>query len=150
MLTARATEITTKIREAMTSGAPVEAAVQQAGVPVEKVPPFALADPPKPKPAPDQPPAPPETPDLQSIKGAVSELSPGEVSAFTPTANGGLIAVLEKREQPDPAGYEASKVMFAQRFLRNKREIAFFEWLRERREEAGVKTAEPDQQATIG
>ncbi len=150
MLTARATEITNKIREAMTGGTPVEAAAQQAGVAVENVPPFALADPPTPKPAPDQPPAPPETPDLQSIKGAVAELAPGEISAFTPTQNGGLIAVLEKREQPDPAGYEASKAMFAQRFLRSKREIAFYEWLRERREEAGVKTAEPDQQATVG
>lgn len=150
MLTARATEITNKIREAMTGGAPVEAAAQQAGVAVEKVPPFALADPPTPKPAPDQPPAPPETPDLQSIKGAVADLAPGEVSAFTPTQNGGLIAVLEKREQPDPAGYEASKAMFAQRFLRSKREIAFYEWLRERREEAGVKSATPDQQPTVG
>ena len=150
MLTARAAEITTKIRDAMASGAPVEAALQQAGVPVEKLPPFALADPPKPQPAPDQPPAPPETPDLQSIKAAVAELSPGEISAFTQTRNGGLIAVLEKREAPDAAGYEASKAMFAERFLRNKREIAFYEWLRERREEAGVKTAAPEQQPAVG
>ncbi len=147
LLTARATEITTKIREAMTSGAPPEAAVQQAGVPVEKVPPFALADPPAPKPAPDQPPPPPETPDLQSIKGAISELAPGEVSAFTPTQAGGVIAIVEKREQPDPAGYEASKAMFSQRFLRSKSEMAFYEWLRERREEAGVKTATPEEQS---
>lgn len=150
MLTARATEITNKIREAATAGTPIEAAAQKAGVAVEKVPPFALSDPPKPQAAPDQPPAPPETPDLQSIKGAVAELAPGEISAFTPTQNGGLIAVLEKREQPDPAGYEASKAMFAQRFLRSKREIAFYEWLRERREEAGLKTAPVDQQPTVG
>ena len=150
MLTARATEITNKIREAMAAGTPVEAAAQQAGVAVEKVPPFALSDPPKPKPAPDQPPAPPETPDLQSIKGAIAELAPGEISAFTATPNGGLIAVLEKREPPDPAGYEASKAMFAQRYLSSKREIAFYEWLRERREEAGVKTAAPDQQPAVG
>ncbi|HSH38813.1 MAG TPA: SurA N-terminal domain-containing protein [Chthoniobacterales bacterium] len=145
MLTARATEITNKIREAMNAGTPIEAAAQQAGVAVEKVPPFALSDPPKPKPAPDQP-APPETADLQSIKGAVSELSAGEISAFTPTQNGGLIAIVEKRDPADPAGYEAGKAMFAQRYVRSKREIAFFEWLRERREEAGVKSAPPEQQ----
>lgn len=149
MLTAKATEITNKIREAMNGGAPVEAAVQQAGVPVEKVPTFAISDPPKPKPAPDQPQPAPETADLQSIKGAVSELSPGEISAFTPTANGGLIAILEKREQPDPAGYEASKAQFSARYVRGKREIAFYEWLREKREEAGLKSATPEQAAEV-
>ena len=149
MLTAKATEITNKMREAMNAGAPVEAAVQQAGVPVEKVPTFALSDPPKPKPAPDQPPA-PETPDLQSIKGAVSELAPGEISAFTPTPNGGLIAIVEQREQPDPAGYEASKAQFSQRYVRGKREIAFYEWLREKREEAGLKPAPTEQQPVVG
>lgn len=150
MLTARATEITNKIREAINAGTPAEAAAQQAGVPVEKVPPFALSDPPKPKPAPDQPPAPPETPDLQSIKGAVAELGTGEVSAFTPTPAGGLIAIVEKRDPADPAGYEASKAMFAERYVRSKREIAFYEWLREKREEAGLKPAEAEQQPIAG
>jgi peptidyl-prolyl cis-trans isomerase D len=147
MLAARATEITTKIREAMAAGTPIEAAAQQAGVAIERVPPFALSDPPTPKPAPDQPAPPPETPDLQSIKGAVAELNAGEISQFTPTPNGGLLAIVEKREPADPAGYEASKAMFSQRYLRSKREIAFYEWLREKREEAGVKTAEPEQPA---
>ena len=150
MLTARATEITNKIREAMNAGTPVEAAAQQAGVSVEKVPPFALADPPPPKPAPDQPPPPPQTPDLQSIKTAVAELNAGEVSAFTPTPNGGVIAIVEKREPPDPAGYEASKAMFAQRYVRSKREIAFYEWLREKRDEAGLKSVPADQQPVAG
>ena len=146
MLTARATEISTKIREAMAAGTPLEAAAQQAGVTIEKVPPFALSDPPTPKPAPDQPPPPPETPDLQAIKGAVAELSPGEIGNFTPTPNGGLIAIVEKRDPADPGGYEASKAMFAQRYVRGKREIAFHEWLREKREEAGLKSAIEEQQ----
>ena len=144
MLTARATEITNKLREAMAAGTPLEAAAQQAGVALERVPAFALSDPPKPKPAPDQP-APPETPDLQSIKGAVAELNAGEISNFTPTQNGGLIAIVEKRDPADPAGYEASKAMFAQRYVRGKREIAFYEWLREKREEAGLQSVEPEQ-----
>jgi hypothetical protein len=149
MLNARATEISNKIREALTAGTSVEAAAQQAGVTIEKVPPFALSDPPTPKPAPDQP-APPETPDLQSIKGAVAELNTGEISNFTPTQNGGLIAIVEKREPADPAGYEASKAMFSQRYVRSKRDIAFYEWLREKREEAGLKTATADQQPVAG
>ena len=150
MLTARATEIANKMREAMNAGTAADAAAQQAGVALEKVPPFALSDPPTPKPAPDQPPPPPETPDLQSIKGAVAELSPGEIGTFTPTQNGGLIAILEKRDAADPAGYEASKAMFAQRYVRSKREIAFYEWLREKREEAGLKSAAPEQQPVVG
>ena len=152
MLAARAAEITSKIREAMAAGTPLEAAAQQAGVTIEKVPPFALSDPPTPKPAPDQPAPPPETPDLQSIKGAVAELSPGEIGNFTPTQSGGLIAIVEKREPADPAGYEASKAMFSQRYVRSKREIAFYEWLREKREEAGLKSAtdEQQQQPTAG
>ena len=146
MLTARATEISNKIRDAINAGTPLEAAAQQAGVTLERVEPFALADQPKPKPAPDQP-APPETPDLQSIKGAVAELNSGEISQFTPTQNGGLLAIVEKREPADPLGYEAAKSLFTQRYLRSKREMAFYEWLRAKREEAGLKTAEPEQPA---
>jgi peptidyl-prolyl cis-trans isomerase D len=145
VLTARATEISNKVRDAINAGTPLEAAAQQAGVTVERVPPFALSDAPKPPPAPDQPPAPPETPDLQSIKGAVGDLNAGEISQFTPTQTGGLLAIVEKREPADPVGYEAAKGLFSQRYLRSKREMAFYEWLRVKREEAGLKNAEPEQ-----
>jgi hypothetical protein len=92
---------------------------------------------PPPKPEPNKP-APPQTPDLQTIKGAVVELSPGEVSDVIHTPNGGMVAILEQREQPDAAGYEAAKAMFNARYTSSKREVAFYEWLRERRREAGV------------
>ncbi len=72
------------------------------------------------------------------IKSAVAEMNPGEVSEFIPTEAGGVVAVVERHESPDPANYQAMKPMFTSRFLQNKREIAFFEWLRERRREAGV------------
>src|SRR6202030_950691 len=39
-----------------------------------------------------------EPPDLAAIKDAVAFLNPGEVSDFSPSANDGFIAVLEKRE----------------------------------------------------
>lgn len=126
-----------KLREALRSRAPLERAAQETGHPAEKIPPFALSDPPAKSTEPGKPP-PPETPDLPMIKGVVSELNPGEASDFQPTETGGLIVVLEKREPPAPEGYAAGKESFNTRFLRGKQEIAFYEWLRERRREAGV------------
>jgi hypothetical protein len=139
LISARGSTAVQSIREALQAGTPVDAALAKTELPAEKIPPFALADPPaapeKDKPAP--------APDLPMIKRAVAELSPGDVSEFLPTQPGGVIAVLEKREAPDPAAYEKGKAEFASRFVQGKREVAFFEWLKERRREAGVPTPEP-------
>lgn len=72
------------------------------------------------------------------IKGAVAEMNPSEVSEFLPTDSGGLVVVLEAREQPAADAYAAGKEAFNSRFERGKKEMAFYEWLRERRREAGV------------
>ena len=140
LVSAKGAEAAQKIREATKSGGPIDAAIQQAGVVVEKIPPFALADPPAAPSEPGKPPQ-PQTPDLQVIKGAVAELSPGEVSDVIPTPSGGIVAVLEQREPPDPMAYQAGKMMFNARYLNGKREVAFYEWLRERRREAGVPSS---------
>jgi parvulin-like peptidyl-prolyl isomerase len=138
LVAAKGAEAKQKIAEALKPGAPVEAALQQTGMPVEKLEPFALSDPPTPKAEPGKE-VQPEAPDLQMIKSSVAELNPGEVSEVIPTENGAVIAVLESREQPAPAIYEAGKQMFQARFLQGKQELAFYEWLRERRREAGVQ-----------
>jgi len=137
LATAGAT-VAQKLRESLKSGAPLEAAAQQAGYPLEKIPPFTLSDPPARRMEADKPPQ-PEAPDLQMVKGKISEMNPGEVSEFLPTESGGVVAILEKRDQPAPEGYAAGKDSFNSRFLQNKQEIAFHEWLRERRRDAGVK-----------
>ena len=135
---AKGAEAARKLREAMKIGALLDAALAQTGLPTEKLPPFAPADPaPIAPPEPGKPPE-PAAADLQMIKSAVVEMNVGEVSEFIPTESGGLVAVVERREPPDPAAYEAIKTMFNSRFVQNKREIAFHEWLRERRREAGV------------
>ena len=78
------------------------------------------------------------------IKSAVADMNAGEVSEFVPTPAGGVIAVVERHEPADAAAYQAIKMMFNSRALQNKREIAFYEWMRERRREAGVpETREP-------
>ena len=139
LVTARGSSAAQVIREALQNGTPVDAALAKTQLPTEKIPPFALADPP-PTPEKDKP-AP--APDLQMIKRAVAELSPGEASEFIPTQTGGVIAVLEKREAPDPTNAATAKAEFTSRFLQGKRGLVFSEWLKERRREAGVPTPEP-------
>ena len=139
-----------KIREAVKTGAPIDAAIQQAGFTPEKLPPFALADPPQMKMEPGQQAPVPQSPDVQMIKGAISELNPGEVSEFIPTPTGGLVAALERREQPDPASYEKTKETFNARVATNRKQLAFAEWLRERRREAGVAIQPQPEEVPFG
>ena len=61
------------------------------------------------------------------------------MSDFFPWEDGGVIAVLEKREPPDPAKYPESKAAFDQRYLGSKRTIVFHEWLRDRQRDAGLQ-----------
>ena len=123
--------------------------MQQTGLKPEKIPPFSLQDEPIPAPK-SSPGAPPSaspsaeekpTPDLRVIKQSVAELHPGDVSPFLPTADGGLIAVLEKREPLDMAKFQVTRPLLEDRMLQNKRTVVFFEWLAERRREAGVALA---------
>ncbi len=138
LIATKGAEAAAKIRAAVKAGAPAEQAIQQASLQAEKIPAFALMDPPSRKAEADKPPQ-PEAPDLNSIKGAVAELSPGESSDFVPTDAGGIVAVLQSREQPVSAeGGDQKRVAFTNRLVTNKREIAFREWLQERRRDAGV------------
>ena len=55
-----------------------------------------------------------------------------------------MIVILEKREPPDPAKYAQGKAVFDDRYLNNKREAVFYEWLRDRQREAGLFSENPD------
>jgi hypothetical protein len=145
MVSTKAAEVAQQIREKLKSGATPEVAIQQAGMKPEKIPPFSLVDDPMPIPKPSPSASPGEeqkpTPDLPAIKQSVADLHPGEVSPFLPTTDGGLIAVLEKREPLDLAKFEQTRPLLEARILQNKRMIVFNEWLAERRREAGVALA---------
>ena len=142
MVAEKGAEAAKKIREAVTTGAPAEAAIQQAGFQPEKLPQFAISDAPAMRAEPGKPPE-PESPDIQMIKASVADLNPGEVSDFIPTAAGGVVAVLQGRERPTAGGADQTRDAFNSRVISSKKQIAFLEWLRERRREAGVKEAEP-------
>ncbi len=138
LVSAKAMEAAQQIQEKMKAGATPEAAIQQAGLAAEKLAPFSLAEDPLPQPKaqPSVEPKPP--PDLPMIKQSVAQLHPGDVSPFIPSADGGLIAVLEKREPLDVAKFEQTRPLVEGRLLQNKGMIVFFEWLTERRRDAGL------------
>jgi len=71
----------------------------------------------------------------------VAYLNAGEISDFLPSEENGLIAILEKREPSVDANNVAKKAAFENRMLNNKRQIVFYEWLRDRQREAGVQFA---------
>jgi len=143
MVALKAGEVARQLREELKSGKPIADAAAQAGVQVEKIPAFALVDTlpgatPAPTPEPKN-----EAPDMPSIKQAASQLSPGGVSDYLSTPTGGLIVVLEKRETLDPAKFEKSRATIESRALQNRSQVVFYEWLRERRREAGVVETKP-------
>jgi hypothetical protein len=138
----KGTEVSRQIREALKSGTALDKVVTQAGVKLERIPPFAIVDPaPSPKPEPDKQKPKDVTPDLSSIKNAVAALNAGEASDFVPVGKGGLVAVLEKRAKADPAGYAEAKTQFETRYLTQRRGAVFMEWLRDRRKASGAALA---------
>ena len=152
LVATKGAEVGRQIRAALKAGTPLDKAVGPT-LKVEKIPAFALVEPPAPKTDADKdkdkakdPKAKDEkpkevTPDLPSIRSAVISLNPGEVSDFVSVGKGGLVAVLEKRAPADPSGYEAAKTDFESRYISQRRAAIFIEWLRDRRREAGVTTA---------
>jgi len=132
LISTKGAEIAHQLREATTSlaGAGLEAAIQKMGLKAETVPPFSLAEDAAAKPEERKKP-----PDLVAIRNAVAQINPGDVSDFFPWEEGGVIAVLEKREPADPAKYPEKKAAFDNRY----REIVFYEWLRDRQRDAGLQ-----------
>ena len=155
LVSSKGTDVARVIREALRAGTPLDTAMSQSGLTVERIPAFAIVEPsPTPAPSPSaavtadkdkaaekEKVAKVETPDLPAIKNAVYELSPGDSTEFVPTEKGGVVAVLEKREPADPAGYPAAKTSFETSYLQSKRAAVFDEWLQERRQAAGVQLA---------
>lgn len=126
------------IREALKAGTPLDKAMAQSGLTAERIPPFSIMESAPPKPEQDKEPK-VDAPDLPMIKNAVRELNPGEATEFVPTAKGGLVAVVEKREPADPAGYAQAKTTFETNYIQAKRAIVFYDWLRDRRQAARLQ-----------
>jgi len=103
----------------------------------EKLEPFTVADEADAKNPPEKPKD--QLADLMMIKNVAAQLQPGEVSDFVPWVDGGLIVLMDKREQPDPAKYQQTKATFEERYLKNARDYVFAEWLYDRQRAAGLR-----------
>ena len=146
LVSAKGADVARIIREAAGAGTPLDKALNQAGLQAERIPPFSIVEnpppaPPNPEEAKDKK---PDAPDLQMIKSAVRELNPGDSSEFVPTPQGGLVAMLEKRDPADPAGYDKIRTDFEKNYLQSKRAVVFDEWLRDRRQAAGLQGPPPE------
>ena len=131
----KAAQVIHDLREGLKAGEPLSFAAEKVNVKAEKLPTFTLmdeesdlTDPTKAK----------EKRNLMMVKNAVASLQTGDVSELFPSEDGGIIAVLEKREPPDEAKYGPKKADLIKRITDNKRDIAFYEWLREHQQEAGL------------
>jgi hypothetical protein len=138
LVSSKGTDTARVIREALAAGTPLDKAMAQVGLTVERIPPFSILES-APKPEKDKEPPKVDAPDLPTIKSAVREVNPGEASDFVPTPKGGLVVVVEKREPADPAGYEQSKTAFEANYIQAKRAIVFYDWLRDRRQAARLQ-----------
>lgn len=135
----RGAQVAHDVRESLLVKAPLGFALEKAGVKAEKLEPFSLAEDMDPEEMPKEPKK--RAPDFLAVRNAVGTLSEGDVSEFMPSEDGGLVVIVEKRELPDETKFAAKRATFEQRILSNKREIVFYEWLRDRQQEAGIVMA---------
>jgi hypothetical protein len=137
LISTKGTELVQQLREAKKSGQPFEAVIEKAGIKPEKLAAFALIDEEMEKTEGDEPKK--QSPELLTIKDAVALLNPGDVTDFLPSGSDGLIAILEKREHPGDASAEEKKADFEKRIRDSKERIVVVEWLRDRKQAAGLE-----------
>ena len=139
LITIRAANAAHDLGEALKAGDPIAKAAPKLNLKMEKLPPFSLADELESKPSP----APEKIPDLPLIKNAVADLHANEVTDPLPTSDGAVVAVVEKRDPPDPAQAAVNRASLEERILQGKRAMIFSEWLKERRQVAGAQATAP-------
>jgi hypothetical protein len=136
-MSSKGAEVAQQLREAKSSGQPLEAAIEKSGLKSEKLPAFSLIDEEKQKSdAKEQKNQPSELP---AVKNAVALSKPGDISDFVPSGTDGFIAILEKREPLADANAGEKRAEFEKRILENKERIVLVEWLRDRQQAAGLE-----------
>jgi SurA N-terminal domain/PPIC-type PPIASE domain len=137
LVTVRAANVAHDFGEALKAGDTIAKAAEKLKVKLEKLPPFSLADDLTGSPAPEK------SQDLPRIKNAVADLHANEVTDPIPTAEGAVVAVVEKRDPPDSSQAAANRASLDARILQGKQEMIFSDWLRERRQAAGIQPVAP-------
>jgi peptidyl-prolyl cis-trans isomerase D len=134
LLSTRATKVSHDLREALKSGENLATAAEKLKVKLEPLSEFTLADDLQPAASP----SPPKSPDLPMVKNAVVDLHANDATEPIPTADGALVAVVEKRDPPDAADGATKRASLQERIEQGKRRMVFLEWLQERRRVAGI------------
>jgi hypothetical protein len=139
LMSTKGAELVQQLREAKTSGQPLEAVIQKAGAKPEKLPAFSLIEEEEEEQKSDPKERKNQSPELVAVKNAVAWLNPGDVSDFVPSGTEGVIAILEKREPIADANAGEKKDAFEKRILENKERFVLVEWLHERQQAAGLE-----------
>lgn len=124
----KAAELRNTITAELKAGKSFTEAVATTGQKAETFPPFSLSE------------RNVEAPDSREVMAAAPELKEGELSSFVPTAEGGLLVHLDRREPLDEVKFEKDKATMLEGFNQSKQEIVFQEWLRLRRAAAKLET----------
>ena len=132
-MTLKATEVRNKIEADLKSGKAFADAATAAGVNAETIPPFSLSEPPK-------------DADGRDLARAVSELDPGQLSAFQQTGAGeklagGFLAYLDKKQPIDEAKFVQEKPLLAEQFGRALRDATVQQWMKQCRAAAKLQAA---------
>ncbi len=127
-LNLKATEIRNKIVADLKAGKTFAEAAQAAGATVETFPVFSQSEPNR------------TLPDAREVMSATLDLKDGELSPFTPSADGGFLVHVDKRLPADDAKFAADKPMIVENMARLTRSVLFSEWLKLRRAEAQIQT----------
>jgi peptidyl-prolyl cis-trans isomerase D len=116
-LVKRGTELASQIRSAMTAGTNFTAACRAQQLDVQTTKPFSVGA------------EPPDIPSASRVAQMSVGMATNAVSAFTPSADGGLFFHVAERTPADPKDLEKQQPEFAQQLLQRKREALFRDWL---------------------
>jgi len=81
---------------------------------------------------------PPGTPYAGAVTSAASKLAPGEISAVIPEAGAALIVHVDQRPAVDEKDMKEASEQIAQNITERRQVLAFYAWLADRREAAGL------------
>jgi hypothetical protein len=128
-LSLKGTELRGKLDAAIKAGKSFEEAAKELGLKAESFPEFSLTE------LGDLL----KQPDAPAIIQKSMEMAQGQVSDLVQTEKGGVILHLDQRIAPSDADFLKDKETLAENYSRAKRNIAFREWLRMRREAAKIE-----------
>lgn len=135
-LATKANEIRNALVADLSQGKNLESAAQTAAVKVEDIPSYSVME--------RQLGSEPNLPNGPIILDKLEQMPAKELSEFIPTEDGGLFVFLEGYQPIDMSKYEAERSEFTKQRFASKKQIYFYEWLRENRESAGVKIKSPN------